>query len=39
MSNKHIAKNQPSTFIFSQENIEKINDNLKKYPDDKKRAQ
>ena len=38
MSNKHIAKNQPSTFIFSQENIEKINDILKKYPDDKKKS-
>ena len=38
MSNKHIAKNQPSTFIFSQENIEKINDILKKYPEDKKKS-
>ena len=38
MSNKHIAKNQPSTFIFSQENIEKISDILKKYPDDKKKS-
>ena len=38
MSNKHVAKNQPSTFIFSQENIEKINDILKKYPDDKKKS-
>ena len=38
MSNKHVAKNQPSTFIFSQENIEKISDILKKYPDDKKKS-
>ena len=38
MSNKHIAKNQPSTFVFSQENIEKINDILKKYPHDKKKS-
>ena len=38
MSGKHIAKNQPSSFIFSQENKEKIKDILKKYPDTKKKS-
>ena len=38
MSGKHIAKNQPSSFIFSKENKEKINDILKKYPDTKKKS-
>ena len=37
MSGKHIAKNQPSSFIFSKENKEKINDIFKKYPDTKKK--
>ena len=39
MSNKHIAKNQPTSFAFSDENIEKIKDILKKYPETKKKAQ
>ena len=38
MSGKHIAKNQPSSFIFSEENKEKIKDILKKYPDTKKKS-
>jgi|TARA_A100001015_G_scaffold238503_1_gene271504 NADH-quinone oxidoreductase E subunit len=38
MSGKHIAKNQPSSFIFSKENKEKINDIFKKYPDTKKKS-
>ena len=37
MSGKHIAKNQPPSFIFSEENKEKIKDILKKYPDNKKK--
>ena len=37
MSNKHIAKNQPTSFTFSDENIEKIKDILKKYPETKKK--
>ena len=37
MSGKHIAKNQPASFIFSEENKEKIKDILKKYPDTKKK--
>ena len=38
MSGKHIAKNQPPSFIFSEENKEKIKDILKKYPDTKKKS-
>ena len=38
MSSKHVAKNQPSSFIFSKENKEKIKDILKKYPDTKKKS-
>tara|TARA_B100001287_G_scaffold262966_1_gene253403 strand:- start:845 stop:1447 length:603 start_codon:yes stop_codon:yes gene_type:complete len=38
MSGKHIAKNQPSSFIFSEENKEKIKDILKKYPNTKKKS-
>ena len=38
MSGKHIAKNQPSSFIFSKENKEKINDIFKKYPDTKRKS-
>ena len=38
MSGKHIAKNQPASFIFSEENKEKIKDILKKYPDTKKKS-
>jgi len=38
MSGKYIAKNQPSSFIFSKENKEKINDIFKKYPDTKKKS-
>ena len=38
MSGKHIAKNQPSSFIFSEKNKEKIKDILKKYPDNKKKS-
>ena len=39
MSNKHVAKNQPSSFEFSSENKTKIAEILKKYPIDKKRVQ
>ena len=28
MSGKHIAKNQPASFIFSEENKEKIKENI-----------
>ena len=38
MSGKHIAKNQPPSFIFSEENKEKIKDILKKYPDTKRKS-
>ena len=38
MSNKLIAKNQPSSFVFSEENEERINDILKIYPEKKKRS-
>ena len=38
MSGKHIAKNQPASFIFSEENKEKIKDILKKYPDTKRKS-
>ena len=38
MSGKHITKNQPSSFTFSEENKEKIKDILKKYPDTKKKS-
>ena len=38
MSGKQIAKNQPASFIFSEENKEKIKDILKKYPDTKKKS-
>ena len=38
MSSKHVAKNQPSAFIFTEENKEKIKDILKKYPETKKKS-
>lgn len=38
MSNKHVAKNQPSSFEFSSENKTKIAEILKKYPIDKKKS-
>ena len=38
MSNKHIAKNQPTSFVFSDENMKKIKDILKKYPETKKKS-
>ena len=38
MSNKVVAKNQPSSFVFSEENKERINDILKVYPETKKRS-
>ena len=38
MSGKHITKNQPSSFTFSEENKEKIKVILKKYPDTKKKS-
>ena len=37
MSGKHIAKNQPVSFTFSEENKEKIKSILKKYPNTKKK--
>ena len=36
MSNKLIAKNQPSSFVFSEENKVEINNILKIYPEKKK---
>jgi len=38
MSGKHVAKNQPSSFEFSNENKIKIDEILKKYPDSKKKS-
>jgi NADH-quinone oxidoreductase E subunit len=38
MSGKHVAKNQPSSFEFSNENKIKIDEILKKYPDNKKKS-
>ena len=38
MSGKHVAKNQPSSFEFSSENKIKIDEILKKYPDNKKKS-
>ena len=38
MSGKHVAKNQPSNFEFSNENKIKIDEILKKYPDNKKKS-
>ena len=38
MSGKHVAKNQPSSFEFSDENKIKINEILKKYPENKKKS-
>ena len=38
MSGKHVAKNQPSSFEFSNENKIKIGEILKKYPDSKKKS-
>ncbi len=38
MSGKHVAKNQPSNFEFSNENKIKIDEILKKYPDSKKKS-
>lgn len=38
MSGKHVAKNQPKTFIFSSENIKKMKEILSKYPKTKKKS-
>jgi NADH-quinone oxidoreductase E subunit len=38
MSGKHIAKNQPVSFSFSDENKKKIESILKKYPSNKKKS-
>ncbi|MEL0177637.1 MAG: NADH-quinone oxidoreductase subunit NuoE, partial [Pelagibacteraceae bacterium] len=38
MSGKHIAKNQPSSFTFTDENKNKIEEILKKYPENKKKS-
>ena len=38
MSGKHIAKNQPATFIFSNENLKKKDEILKKYPSSRKKS-
>ena len=37
MSGKHVAKNQPSSFAFTDENKKKIEGVLKKYPESKKK--
>ena len=37
MSGKHVAKNQPSSFAFTDENKKKIDEILKKYPESKKK--
>ena len=38
MSGKHVAKNQPSSFAFTDENKKKIEEVLKKYPESKKKS-
>ena len=38
MSGKHIAKNQPSSFTFTDENKNKIEEILIKYPENKKKS-
>jgi len=38
MSGKHVAKNQPTTFIFSTENLKKKDEILKKYPINRKKS-
>lgn len=38
MSGKHVAKNQPKTFIFSSENVKKMKEILSKYPKMKKKS-
>lgn len=38
MSGKHVAKNQPKTFIFSSENVKKMKEILSKYPKTKKKS-
>ena len=38
MSGKHIAKNQPATFIFSNDNLKKKDEILKKYPSSRKKS-
>ena len=38
MSGKHIAKNQPVTFTFSNENLKKKDEILKKYPSSRKKS-
>ena len=38
MSGKHVAKNQPSSFAFTDENKKKIEEVLKKYPENKKKS-
>ena len=38
MSGKHVAKNQPNTFVFSAENLKKKDNVLKKYPETRKKS-
>jgi len=38
MSGKHVAKNQPPSFAFTDENKKKIEEVLKKYPESKKKS-
>lgn len=37
MSGKHVAKDQPNTFVFSAENLKKKDNVLKKYPETRKK--
>ena len=38
MSGKHIAKEQPKSFIFSEINLKKKDEILKKYPEQRKKS-
>jgi len=38
MSGKHVSKNQPKSFAFSEENLRIKNEILKKYPDNRKKS-
>ena len=38
MSGKHVAKNQPKEFKFTDDNLKKINEILSKYPSSKKKS-
>jgi NADH:ubiquinone oxidoreductase subunit E len=38
MSGKHVAKNQPKEFKFTDDNLKKINEILNKYPSSKKKS-